>query len=146
MISPGFHSAAFLVHLSGLWVAIRRACGHFSFFCASNQFCGCCVSAFFSSIQSSNSSSADADMLVANSLWNESTMPKAPVPNLPHVSPPFVQHTSLRHGLPSERLAALQSHVALSSMADHHMCHTSCTARSRCQTLSLSLNARALSV
>ena len=26
MISPGFHSAAFLVHLSGLWVAMRRAC------------------------------------------------------------------------------------------------------------------------
>ena len=38
MMSPGFHSAAFLVHLSGLWVAIRRACRHFSFFCVSTQF------------------------------------------------------------------------------------------------------------
>ena len=37
MMSPGFHSAAFLVHLSGFGVAIRRACRHFSFFCVSNQ-------------------------------------------------------------------------------------------------------------
>ena len=37
MMSPRFHSAAFLVHLSGLGVAIRRACRHFSFFFVSTQ-------------------------------------------------------------------------------------------------------------
>ena len=66
MISPGFHSAAFLVHLSGLWVAIRRACHHFSFSCVSTQVGMLCVNMFSSaslallftySIQSSNSSS-----------------------------------------------------------------------------------------
>ena len=31
MMSPGFHSAAFLVHLSWLCVAIRRAWRHFNF-------------------------------------------------------------------------------------------------------------------
>ena len=30
--SPGFHSAAFLVHLSLLCVGFRRACRHFSFY------------------------------------------------------------------------------------------------------------------
>ena len=38
MISPRFHLAAFLVRLSGIWVAIRKACCHFSFFCVSTQF------------------------------------------------------------------------------------------------------------
>ena len=37
MISPGSHSAAFLAHMSGLWVAIRRASRHLSFFCVSTQ-------------------------------------------------------------------------------------------------------------
>ena len=63
MISPEFHSAAFLVHLSELWVAIRRACRRFSFLFRPNLCC--CMSAFFHSlallcmysIQSSNSSS-----------------------------------------------------------------------------------------
>ena len=32
-------SAALLVHLSGLWVAIRRACRRFRFLCVSTQFC-----------------------------------------------------------------------------------------------------------
>ena len=44
MISPGFHSTGFLAHLSGLWVAIRKACRHFSFFCVSTQFVMLCVS------------------------------------------------------------------------------------------------------
>ena len=48
MISPGFCSAAFLVHLSGLCVAVRRACRHFSFFCVSTQFVMLCVSMFSS--------------------------------------------------------------------------------------------------
>ena len=37
MMSPRFHSASFLVHLSGFGVAIRRGCRHFSFFCVSTQ-------------------------------------------------------------------------------------------------------------
>ena len=48
MTSPGFHSAAFPVHLSGLWVAMRRACRHVSFFCVSTQVVTLCVSIFSS--------------------------------------------------------------------------------------------------
>ena len=64
--SVGFHSAAFLVHLSLLCVTIRRACRHFIFFCASYQFVMPCISIissasfvllFTSSIQSSRLSS-----------------------------------------------------------------------------------------
>ena len=44
MMSPGFHSAAFLVHLSGFGVAIRRACRLFSFLCVSTQLVVLCVS------------------------------------------------------------------------------------------------------
>ena len=42
----GFHSPAFLVQLSGFWVAIRRACRQFSFFCVSTQLV-MLLSAFF---------------------------------------------------------------------------------------------------
>ena len=37
--SPAFHSAAFLVHLSLLCVAIRGACRHFSFLCVFHPIC-----------------------------------------------------------------------------------------------------------
>ena len=47
MISPEFHSAAFLVLLSGLWVAIGMARRHFSCFCVFTQFVMLCVSIFF---------------------------------------------------------------------------------------------------
>ena len=66
MTCPGIHTAAFLVHLSGLWAAMCRACGHFSFFCVATQFVMLCVSIvssaslalhFMYSIQSSTSSS-----------------------------------------------------------------------------------------
>ena len=39
----GFHSVAVLVHVSGLRVAIRRACRHCSFFCFSTPFAMLCV-------------------------------------------------------------------------------------------------------
>ena len=70
MIILEFHSAAFLVHPSGFWVANRRACHHFSFFCVSIQFVMLYVSIlssasfvlhFMYSIQSSRSSSWLAD-------------------------------------------------------------------------------------
>ena len=48
LLSPGFHSAAFLVHLSWNFVAIRIACRHFSFFCVSTQFVMPYVSIFLS--------------------------------------------------------------------------------------------------
>ena len=61
MISPGFHSAVLLVHLSCLCVAIRRAWRDVIFFCVSTQFVMLYVSIFSSasldSIQSSNSCS-----------------------------------------------------------------------------------------
>ena len=66
MMSPGFHSAAFLVHLSWLCAAIRRAWRDFNFFCLLLQFVTLSVSIFSSasfvfffmySIQSSGSSS-----------------------------------------------------------------------------------------
>ena len=66
MTSPGFPSAALLVHLSGLRMAIRRACRHFSFFYVTNQFVMLCVNIvssvslallFVHAIQSSCSSS-----------------------------------------------------------------------------------------
>ena len=44
MMSPRFHSAAFLVHLSGFGVAIHRACRLFSFLCVSTQLVMLCVS------------------------------------------------------------------------------------------------------
>ena len=43
MTSPGFHSAAHLVHFSWFCVAMRRACRHFSFFCVSTQVLMVCV-------------------------------------------------------------------------------------------------------
>ena len=46
MISPGFHSTAFLLHLSGLWVAIQRACRHFSSLRVSTLFVMLCVNIF----------------------------------------------------------------------------------------------------
>ena len=74
MISPRFHSAAFLVHQSGLWEAIRMACRHFSFFCVSTQFVMLCVSIFhhllkrFSlCVQSNFSSSSWLAVLCASS-------------------------------------------------------------------------------
>ena len=78
MMSPRFHSAAFLVHLSGFVVAIRRACRHFSFRCVSTQlvmlYVSICSSAssvflFPCSIQSSRWSSWLA--LLSPSSWNE---------------------------------------------------------------------------
>ena len=47
LLSPGVHSAAFLVHLSLLCVAVRRTCRHFSFFCVSIQLVILYVSIFF---------------------------------------------------------------------------------------------------
>ena len=66
MTSPGFHSATLLVHLSGLWAAIRRARRHFSFFLCFDTFCVVVCQHFSSeslalrfmySVQTSNSSS-----------------------------------------------------------------------------------------
>ena len=76
MMSLGFHSAAFLVPLSGFGVAIRRACRHFSFFCVSTQFVMLRVSIcssvlhFTCSIQSSRLSSWLA-VLPSSSSTNE---------------------------------------------------------------------------
>ena len=57
MISPGFHSAAFPVHLSGLWVAIGRACRHFSFYVCQFFSSACLALLCMHSIQSSDCSS-----------------------------------------------------------------------------------------
>ena len=78
LMSPSFHSVAFLVHLSGLWVAIRKACRHFSFFCVSTKFVMLYVVSFspasfsllsFNSIQSAKPSSWLA--VLASSSSNE---------------------------------------------------------------------------
>ena len=66
MLSPGFHSATLLVHLSGLWAAIRRARRHFNFFLCFDTICVVVCQHFSSeslalrfmySVQTSNSSS-----------------------------------------------------------------------------------------
>ena len=83
MMSPGFHSAAFLVHLSGFGVAIRRACRHFNFFCVSTQlvmlYVSICSSAssvilFPYSIQSSRLSSWLAVLSSSSSSSNETVL------------------------------------------------------------------------
>ena len=59
----GFHSVAVLVHVSGLRVAIRRACRHCSFFCFFDPICDVVCPHFASSFSSHFSSCAQASLL-----------------------------------------------------------------------------------